>query len=193
MTAVQPYASGQLVKAALLASKDLGKTERAVLVTVAAHGNGMGDAFPSVATIADYVGVSERTVSRVLAKLVALGRLVARIRKGATTVYRLTVEAINRVVKPRQNEATPPTDQATTPDTQEVSPEVGSKLGSSKGGFRRFFPSRVSNPQTSPVKPWERRGAALPPAAGEQKCHRHPGQLARNCGACRAEALGGGL
>ncbi|WP_083673245.1 helix-turn-helix domain-containing protein [Micromonospora sp. CB01531] len=64
------------VKFALLATRDLGKNERAVAIAIAAHANHEGNAWPSVATIAEYAGCSERTVQRCLAKLVQLGRLV---------------------------------------------------------------------------------------------------------------------
>ncbi|OKI43030.1 hypothetical protein A6A27_39060 [Micromonospora sp. CB01531] len=64
------------MKFALLATRDLGKNERAVAIAIAAHANHEGNAWPSVATIAEYAGCSERTVQRCLAKLVQLGRLV---------------------------------------------------------------------------------------------------------------------
>ncbi|MEU8264498.1 helix-turn-helix domain-containing protein [Micromonospora sp. NPDC048999] len=80
----------QAVKAAMLASKDLGKNERLVVLAIAAHTNQAGDAWPSVATIADYVGCSERTVQRTIAKLVPAGRLFVRKAAGISThVYRL--------------------------------------------------------------------------------------------------------
>ena len=45
------------VKDALLATKDLGKNERAVAIAIAAHANHEGNAWPSVATIANYAGI----------------------------------------------------------------------------------------------------------------------------------------
>ncbi|WP_176738217.1 helix-turn-helix domain-containing protein [Micromonospora inyonensis] len=85
----------QHVKAALLASKGLSKTDRGVLVAIAAHMNKAGDAWPSVATIAEYADCSERTVQRSIARLINLGRIVWRHVAGrATRTYRLVVAAV---------------------------------------------------------------------------------------------------
>ncbi|MEV1331681.1 helix-turn-helix domain-containing protein [Micromonospora costi] len=63
---------------------------------LAAHANAEGHAWPSVATLADHAGCSERTVQRALAKLVQLGRLavskVAGIALGTSCVT--TVELV---------------------------------------------------------------------------------------------------
>ncbi|MFG3555076.1 helix-turn-helix domain-containing protein [Micromonospora sp. NPDC047557] len=77
-TAFPAVGGAAAVKVALLASRDLRPNERLVLVAIAAHSNRDGDAWPSVATIAGYAGVSVRTVQQALAKLVQLGRLVVR-------------------------------------------------------------------------------------------------------------------
>ncbi|GAA4609558.1 DNA-binding IscR family transcriptional regulator [Actinoplanes octamycinicus] len=173
-----PFASGQLVKAALLASKDLTKNERMVMIAVAAHMNGAGDAYPSVATIAGYVGVSDRTVTRILAKLVALGRLIARTRKGATTIYRLAANAINQVIRavtkrtdPRQNGRK----HTTTPDTRSTSDEVA--------------PQEVSKHLWWSRRPQQLRGAALPPPPTADRCPQHLGQHRKTCAPCRSEFL----
>ncbi|MFE9959809.1 helix-turn-helix domain-containing protein [Micromonospora sp. NPDC005299] len=84
------------VRAVMLASRDLKPTERLVLVAIASFTNReTGEAFPSVATIADHAGVSPRTLHRVIARLVAVGRLVVRKVAGiASNVYRLVTGAV---------------------------------------------------------------------------------------------------
>ncbi|XVU30550.1 helix-turn-helix domain-containing protein [Actinoplanes sp. CA-054009] len=95
--------------------------------------NGLGDGWPSVDTIAEYVGCSARTIQRLLPKLVAAGILVARLRRGASTVYRLAKDILKRLlgddssaVDPRQNANRGATKHGATPDSQtgDVSPEV---------------------------------------------------------------------
>ncbi|MEV5768319.1 helix-turn-helix domain-containing protein [Micromonospora sp. NPDC052213] len=82
----------------MLATKGLGKNERAVAVAIAAHMNKAGDAWPSVATIAEYADCSERTAQRAIAKLLSLGRIVWRRVAGiATRVYRLVTAAVQGV------------------------------------------------------------------------------------------------
>ncbi|MFG1993118.1 helix-turn-helix domain-containing protein [Actinoplanes sp. NPDC048988] len=197
LTPAQPLASGQLVKAALLASRDLKRTERDVMVTIAAHGNGQGDSWPSVETIAEYVGKSVRTIQRVLAHLVKLGRIVARLRSGATTVYRLTKAAIAAVAKvttnPRQNGGQGVTDHGTRGDSQngDVSPEVALEAGKpSKGAATRprWWPKgRQSQNQAPTHETYRPQRAAL--------CVRHGGRYARgavDCRPCAVDARIGG-
>lgn len=181
----------QAVKAAMLATKDLGKNERLVVLAIAAHTNTSGDAWPSVATIAEYVGVSERTVQRCLARLVQAGRLAVRRVAGiATRVYRLVVDGVTsaaqRVTKPGPGV----TDQPGGGDTHVVSPEVedhSKKKPRSARDWRQWIPKTK---KTSP----ERRGADLPMPAGGDRCQRpgHVGQPAGRCIPCRSETLGGG-
>lgn len=176
------------VKAAMQATKDLGKNERLVAIAIAAHANAAGDAWPSVATIADYVDCSERTVQRALAKLVSLGRLVVRTVKGIVTrVYRLVlgVTKTGPEVTDQQQGAT---ETGPGGDSHGVSPEVVKPIEKKKGradarDWRRFLP-KSNNP--------ERRGAALPPAPGGDRCPKpgHVGQIANNCGPCRSEEVG---
>ncbi|WP_431976200.1 helix-turn-helix domain-containing protein [Micromonospora haikouensis] len=78
------------VKDALLATRDLKGTDRLVILTLAAHANDSGDAWPPVDVIADHVGCSDRTVQRTLARLVDAGRLTVRKVAGrAPRVYRI--------------------------------------------------------------------------------------------------------
>ena len=182
----------QAVKAAMLASHDLPKTERLVLIAIAAHTNSEGNAWPSVATIAEYVGCSVRTVQRCLAKLVQLGRLaVAKVAHIATRVYRLIVgQGVSSSAPGVTDSPAGVTDQAAGGDTHGVSPEVEDHGKLKRAGardWRRFIP-KSKNPR--PPYP-ERRGADLPPPRGTDQCARHRGSPAHNCGPCRSEALAG--
>jgi DNA-binding transcriptional MocR family regulator len=195
----------QAVKRALTASQDLKPTERLVLVAIAAHESYQtGTARPSVQTIAEYVGCSVRTVQRVISKLIQLGRLVvSRVAGIATHVYRLvTGQNEDQGVSPGSHGAT---ESGTRGDSQEVSPEVVKKdLEEVKGSaaprrrWRDYLPSGA--PKSNKSAPtnrvnapaWaERRGAALPPVVGIERCSRHLGELAHNCRPCRSEALVG--
>lgn len=172
------------VKAALLATRDLRGTDRLVILAIAAHTNRNGDAWPAVATIADYVGCSERTVQRSLARLVQAGRLaVRRIAGIATRVYRIITGGVTSA-------DAGVTDRPSRGDTQDVSPE---EEEGSKGKPRvRAHDWRQWIPKTRrPAYP-DRRGPALPPPRTDQ-CPRHPGWLAHNCGGCRSETLAGGV
>ncbi|MBQ0900475.1 helix-turn-helix domain-containing protein [Micromonospora sp. U21] len=154
------------VKEAMLASHDLPKTERLVLIAIAAHANSDGDAWPSVATIADYVGCSARTVQRCLAKLVQMGRLVvARVAHVATRVYRLvTGQAVTSPAAGVTDSPAGAADQLPGGDTPWVSPEVEDHGKLKRAGardWRRWIPKSKNTPGGWP----ERRGAALPVAS----------------------------
>ncbi|MEH0985329.1 helix-turn-helix domain-containing protein [Micromonospora sp. CPCC 205556] len=178
-----------VVKAVLLATRDLGKNERAVAIAVAAHANHEGNAWPSVATIAEYAGCSERTVQRCLAKLVQLGRLVVTKVAGiATRVYRLVT---GQGVTEQPAGVTDPAGRGDSQRVTRSSEDHPKKKAPASGrDWRRFLPK---NKQTSALAYVERRGAALPPLLDVNRCHRpgHSGQPAHNCGPCRAERLGG--
>lgn len=184
----------QAVKQAMLATKDLRGTDRLVAIAIAAHANSSGNAWPSVATIAEYVGVSERTVQRTLAKLVAAGRLVVKQVAGIVTrVYRLVVEGVTSAARGVTSGAAGVTDQAPGGDSQSgtVSPEVEDHSKMKKPRSRAGWPWRRNN---NNPPPYERRGAALPPPAGGDRCQKpgHVGQPADRCIPCRSEALAGG-
>ncbi|MEU8047777.1 helix-turn-helix domain-containing protein [Micromonospora echinofusca] len=185
------------VKQALLATRDLGKNERAVAIAIAAHANAEGNAWPSVATIAEYVGCSERTVQRCLAKLVQLGRLaVAKVAGIATRVYRLVLgQGVPSAAPGVTDQPSGVTDQASGGDSQGVTRSgeepLKEKPRASARDWRSFIPkNKNTNPR--PAGYPERRGAALPPTSGTEQCPRHRGSLAHNCGPCRSEALAGG-
>ncbi|WP_426510635.1 helix-turn-helix domain-containing protein [Dactylosporangium sp. McL0621] len=182
------------VKNALRASHDLPKTERLVLVAIAAHANADGDAWPSVATIADYVGCSTRTVQRALSKLVELGRLVVRkVASIATRVYRLVTGGGDTDAAGGDISARGVTDSAAGGDTQAVTRSSEDHLEEKKRAprdWRRFLPKGKKSAEAGPPFP-ERRGAALPPpSTAPGRCARHVGQLAAHCAPCRSERLG---
>ncbi|SBT51970.1 helix-turn-helix domain-containing protein [Micromonospora auratinigra] len=195
----RPYVGGAAaVKAVLLASKDLRPNERLVLVAIAAHTNGNGEAWPSVATIAEYAGVSTRTVQRALAKLVQLGRLAVRQAANvATRVYRLVTG--QPAVSGGDSERQGVTNGGPEGDSQGVTRSVEKiKEKNYRAGardWRQWLKTKNPNPNPSrpPYTPVERRGAALPPANKADQCSRHRGSLASNCGPCRSERLAGGV
>lgn len=177
----------QPVKAALLGTRDLRGTDRLVVLAIAAHTNSAGDAWPSVATIAEYVGVSERTVQRALARLVQAGRLVVRQVAGIVTrVYRLVVDGVTSTIKGVPSGQAGVTVQAARGDSPTVSPEVEDHQKMKRAAARdwRSWIPKSKNPRGG----WpERRGADLPPTRGTDQCPRHRGSLAHNCGPCRSE------
>lgn len=187
------------VKDALRASHDLKPTERLVLVAIVAHANADGCAWPSVATIADYVGCSERTVQRALRRLVEVGRLVIRKVAGiATRVYRLVVggdtEAAGGDIRERGGDI-----PAAGGDTQDVArrsfEDHSEEEKRASRDWRRFLPkskSRLGDRSAPPSAYPERRGAALPPPRDAERCPRHIGQTAAHCAPCRSERLAGG-
>jgi hypothetical protein len=183
----------QAVKAALLTTKDLGKNERAVAIAIAAHANREGNAWPSVATLAEYVGCSERTVQRCLAKLVQLGRLVvSKVAGIATRVYRL-VHPNRRPTPPAgvTEQSAGVTHSTAGGDSQIVTRSTEDQL---KGdapapGWRRFVPTSRRAPVPAGTTWWPR--AAVSNAGGGDRCQRpgHIGQPAHRCIACRSEAI----
>lgn len=67
--------------------------ERLILLVIADHCNHEGeDAFPRISVIARRANVSERTVKRRLADLVALGELEVVKRKGTSNLYKIVRE-----------------------------------------------------------------------------------------------------
>ncbi|SCL15020.1 helix-turn-helix domain-containing protein [Micromonospora inyonensis] len=197
----------QHVKAALLASKGLSKTDRGVLVAIAAHMNKAGDAWPSVATIAEYADCSERTVQRSIARLINLGRIVWRHVAGrATRTYRLVVAAVRGVTTTGPgvtNQRAEVSDSAAEGATLAVTRSGEESLkGKGSGSAPRDEHGRLAwwqfkRSRTESQRPSypERRGAALPPPTGTAKCQKpgHEGQPLHNCGPCRGEQNGGGV
>ncbi|MCI4066129.1 helix-turn-helix domain-containing protein [Micromonospora sp. R77] len=185
------------MKATLLASKDLRPTERLIMVAIAAHTNRDGDAWPSVATIADYAGVSVRTVQRTLAKLVHLGRLAVRqVASVATRIYRLLTGRPGTLGGDNQRGGVP--NDATRGDSHGLSPEAEEDHMKLRG--HRTVPAGHRQPPRGhiPQRTATSSGALRRPAASSfvrtaDHCPHHRGSLAANCGPCRSELLAGGL
>ncbi|MGR6318858.1 helix-turn-helix domain-containing protein [Micromonospora soli] len=178
----------QAVKAALLSTRDLGKNERAVAIAIAAHANHEGSAWPSVATLAEYVGCSERTVQRCLAKLVQLGRLVvSKVAGIATRVYRLV--HTNRRTTAAVGVTEQPAGVTHSPaggDSQSVTRSTEDQLKGDAPGWRRF----LLTSRRAPVPAGTDWRCAATPNAG-RRCQRpgHIGQPAGRCVPCRSEAI----
>jgi hypothetical protein len=173
----------QHVKAAMLATKGLGKNDRAVAVAIAAHMNKAGDAWPSVATIAEYADCSERTVQRSIARLINLGRIAWRQVAAA-------VQGVTSTGPGVTNDSVGAPDRAAGGDSQGGTRSGEGDLKERKPRGARDWRSWIpkSKPGSDPV----RRGAALPPPSRDGQCPEHRGWLAHNCGPCRADALAGG-
>ncbi|MFI1195526.1 helix-turn-helix domain-containing protein [Micromonospora sp. NPDC020750] len=188
-----------IVKAALLESRTLPKNEGRVLLAIAAHTNRAGDAWPSVATIAEYAGCSERTVQRCIPKLIKLGKLVvAKVAGIVTRVYRLILGG-----GANQHEGVPSDDRTrqTSPrggatDNGSASPEgsEGNLKKKPRASAREWFARRGknTNPGAGGYPYPERRGAALPPPPGGDRCQKpgHNGQIVGRCTPCRSEEVG---
>ncbi|MFC4067995.1 helix-turn-helix domain-containing protein [Actinoplanes subglobosus] len=203
------YSVGQLVKAALLSSRDLKKSERDALVAIMAHGNGYGVAQPSVPGVAEYVGCSERTIQRIITKLVDLGRLVVTRVKGCKTLYRLPAAALALVVKPaeasaqdpRQNGTQGVTDHGTSGDSRSegLAPEVGLEVGEENLSRERTQDQNPA-PMTEVAPParkrrfgdWKTPGwfngkRILPTTAERCPVVGHEHMWASNCAACKVD------
>lgn len=129
----------------MLASRDLKLTEGRVLVAIAAHANSKtGNAWPSVETIAQYVGKSERTVQRAIAKLLGAGRLVReRVAALGRWVYRIVTGVTDS--RPGGDKTGPGGDKnAVGGDTHGMSPEVDEEglEGEKRAGPRAEPPRR---------------------------------------------------
>ena len=193
-TEVMPQHPLAAVRELIRDTHGLSANERLVLVVIASHSNANGDAWPSAQTIADTVGCSLRTVQRVVARLINMGRLAVRRVAGiASNVYRLVTSSRPAVTSPKAA----PTSSGQPVTTSKVTPEVGKFSEGSKGAPRRrwrdYLPSGTKPQKAAPTGWVPRQGAANPPAADAVKCSRHLGELASNCRCCRSEALGGDL
>lgn len=84
--------STALVTRAIRTAERLTSTERLVLLVVASHIDGFGEAWPSVPKLAAECGLTTRTVERTITALVSAGWLVRESAAGpmGTNVYRVT-------------------------------------------------------------------------------------------------------
>ncbi|GHJ54453.1 hypothetical protein Nm8I071_37600 [Nonomuraea sp. TT08I-71] len=161
-------------------------------IAIAAHANHEGMAWPSVATIANYAGCSERTVQRCLTKLVQVGHLaVSKVAGIATRVYRLvTGGGRTGTASGVTNQQGRVTDSASGGDPQGVTRSIEDQSMRYRRApvCNRFAPQ---NTQTRDSGCAERGGAAPPMSVGGRRCSRpgHIGQPAGRCIPCRSEAI----
>ena len=105
---------------------------RAVLAALASHCDGDGYAWPSVGMLADYVGMSERTVRRSIVMASAAGELTRTVRRGRgiTNLYHVKLPPVDKSTKNR-------TETALKPDTGgHKTGQSGSKNRSAVAGRR---------------------------------------------------------
>jgi len=74
-----------------------------VLVSLADHANDAGQCWPSVATLVACTELSERTVQRAIAKLVAQGVISRAFSKGHSTRYALRITPVTVTPHPRHS------------------------------------------------------------------------------------------
>jgi len=161
----------------------------AVLVGLANHADADGrGAWPSQATLAKYARKSERAVRADLAQLETLG-LIVRAERGSkrTIVWNLAMARLAASTTPAGS---------TPPATPEASFRPARKPTSAEPAFNRqgTNTARSARDFSNGKNRWtppERRGAALPPPAGGDRCPKpgHVGQVAGRCIPCRSEAL----
>ncbi|MET7399151.1 helix-turn-helix domain-containing protein [Dactylosporangium sp. NPDC005572] len=160
-----------------------GGTALIVLLAIADHADDDGVGFPSIPTLAAKARLDERTIQRIIRRLVGAGQL--RILDGTaggrrSNTYQLVMDRTEAI-------STPPAD--CHPGD---SPPVAESGHPSPGEIATPAPAESCRPNI--IQPSSnRRGAALPPTVGTERCPEHVGQLASNCGACRSLVLAGGL
>lgn len=160
-----------------------GGTALIVLLAIADHADDDGFAFPSIATLARKARLDERTVQRIIRRLVDLGALqIVEATTGGrrSNTYRLVMTISTEI-------STPVADR----HPGELPPVAQSRRGrggtSATAGAAELCHPNVIQPSSNRL-----RGAALPPAAGADRCPLHIGQPAAHCGPCRSLVLAGG-
>lgn len=147
---------------------DVPPTQKLLLLALAGHINGEGEAWPSLRRLGDMTGVSRATVIRALESLVAAGYLERRARftpRGQTSnCYLLCVErdpaTLPRVLAaddPPVSECDPPRSHSDTPPSQNDTPPVSrvtpppSQSETPGTSTRRTVPSEQVPPPTPPT------------------------------------------
>lgn len=159
-----------------------GGTALIVLLAIADNADDFGVGFPSVPTLARKARLDERTVQRIIRRLVESGELEmldATSGGRRSNTYRLVMD------RPRAI-PTPVADchpGNLPPVAQPCHPSPGAKTPPQP---RRSYAARTSFNDSLT------RGAALPPPAGADRCPEHLGQLASSCAPCRSLTLAGG-
>lgn len=83
--------------------------EKAVLSELHEHAGGTGECWPSVATICDGTGYSDRTIHKAIRQLEAKGLIAIQTRKAKSHLYQIRYPAIDRGCSPLEyNKPRPP-------------------------------------------------------------------------------------
>lgn len=195
----------------------VGGTERLVLLAIADCADDAGaNAWPSVATLARKVRLDERTVQRVIRRLVDGGHLAVSASAGGRSSNRYTVIIREEPAAAPAGPADGSGVQNRTPDgidggeyphpRQDATPgdlpprrsaTAGVALDATAGVAQLCHPNVLERPRT--IRARERRRAGGPaapprgvpraPAPPPARCPDHPGQYAGHCGPCRSERI----
>ncbi|GLL08026.1 hypothetical protein GCM10017581_097860 [Dactylosporangium matsuzakiense] len=181
----------------------VGGSDLLLLLAIADNADDTGaNAWPSIATLARKCRVDERTVQRIIRRLVAAQHLVVETTTGGRRSNRYAL-AMPAPDASSTGSPTPPANRhpAETPPPARRQGRGGTSATAGVAQPRHpnvLEPS--SNDRHAPTRPRRayadqqpaaRSGAALPPPSTTPRCLTHTGQLAHNCPACRAETLGG--
>ncbi|WP_334459079.1 helix-turn-helix domain-containing protein [Micromonospora sp. CPCC 205554] len=185
----------------------VGGTQRLVLLAIADCADDTGEnAWPSVATLARKVRLDERTVQRVIRRLVDGGHLTVSASAGGRASNRYAV-----IMRAGDADASPVAD-ATPGDVSRFgavadchpgdlpprhSATAGVALDATAGVAQLCHPNVLERPRTIRARERRRAGGPAAPARGvprapappPQRCPDHPGQYAGHCGPCRSERI----
>ena len=179
--------SFQLVKKAIRSEQPT-PVHKLVLIVIADHVNEKrgGTAYPSVQTIAEYVGVSPRHVQRVLRDLEAQGVLELSTKRGymGTNKYRILTHNMTWV--------SPQHDMGVTPNMTWVS--QGGDMGVTRIYKEHINIDRIDGPPpsgqggaVSAVERTNRVGEVAPErSSGDTPCEKHPYHYDDECETCYA-------
>jgi hypothetical protein len=157
----------------------VGGSDLLMMLAIADCANDDGaNAWPSVATLARKCRIDERTVQRVIRRLVTGGHLMVAKQGGGrgTNVYRVVIDELS----------TPPA--ICHPGSL---PPVASAPPHPRRSSVTAAPAQLRHPnvlEPSKNRPTRTRGAALPSTGAT--CTRHLGQPAHACAPCRSERIG---
>lgn len=116
--------SVESISKVLNADLDITPTQKFVLVGIANH-DGDGGAWPSINTLARYVGITPRSVQRALKELERCGLIVRHLNEGGTARTRnhSRPNLYELRMSPPDAHVTPPPDAHVTPPVTPTSPE----------------------------------------------------------------------
>lgn len=121
-------------------------TCKLVLVALANRANDAGECWPSVGTLTDETGLSERAVQNALAALEACGAIDRRERRGTSTVFRCTMKAVE---PPQQMH--PRTKCTPAADAGRGARAAGEGVQEVRGGGAPAAPKPLLNPKREPT------------------------------------------